>query len=139
MLLCRENLYIFTWQRAHASKFALEVTKFYLGFRWHGESPAHPATSPPLLGGGCRWRWQLVDGSSLSSEKTAQSEKKKTPHKSSSSELEWGGEGKSLVSEAEAGERALQVGICFGCHGSEGIHSPACLCPAAQGRQPLPQ
>lgn len=91
---------------------------------------------PPLL------RWE--DGAGGSSwlaphsprGKQPKASRKKPPCKSSSSELEWRGEGKSLVSEAGAGERALHGGICFSCHGSEGIHSPTCLSPAPPGLPP---
>lgn len=91
---------------------------------------------PPLL------RWE--DGAGGSSwlaphsprGKQPKASRKKPPCKSSSSELEWRREGKSLVSEAGAGERALHGGICFSCHGSEGIHSPTCLSPAPPGLPP---
>lgn len=61
---------------------------------------------------------------------TAQARGKPHPMKALVQRWSGGGEEKSLVQEAEADERALPVGIYFGCPGPEGIHSPACLCSA---------
>lgn len=82
---------IFTWQWACASKYALEVTKFYLDFRWYLQRTPH-ILPPPLFcwedgvgGNGTSWT------ASHSLWGNSPSKRKTTPHESSSSALEWWG------------------------------------------------